>query len=1150
MSQHANFVHLHVHTQYSLLDGGCKISDLVKRASELKFPAIAITDHGNMFGAIDFYTKSLKQGIKPIIGFESYVAPGSRFEKSSYGIKETAFHIVLLAKNETGYKNLMKLSSIGYLEGFHYKPRVDKDVLHKYRHGIIALSACLKGEASYLVVHDQLDDAQRVIGEYTEIFGKDNFYLELQDHGLKEQRLVNKAFLKFEKTLGVNLVASNDVHYLHSKTAQDHEALLCIQTGTTLDDPKRMRFSTAEFYLKSEEQMKKLFGEYPHLLSNTVEIAERCNLEIDLGTVHLPHFDIPEGKTHANYLHELCVDGLKKHLDREITQEYTDRLEYELGVITKMNYTSYFLIVWDFVKFAKDNNILVGPGRGSAAGSVVAYALNITEVDPLQYTLLFERFLNPERVSLPDIDIDFCYKRRDEVIQYVAQKYGQENVAQIITFSSMAARGVIRDVGRVMGMSYIEVDKIAKLIPEELNITIERALKIEPRLKELVKVNPQIAQLIETSKALEGLNRHASVHAAGVVIGDKPLTNYVPLFKSNDVISTQYSMKDLEKIGLLKMDFLGLKTLTLINECIEIIKKIEGVEININTIPFDDEKTYELLCNGETFGVFQLESSGMRDILRKLKPRVFDDVAALLALYRPGPLGSGMVDDFIHRKNDNATIKYDHPLLEPILKETYGVILYQEQVMKIVSALAGFSLSQADLLRRAIGKKIPEVMEEQKKNFIQGCGHNNINGGIAEKIFNLIEYFAGYGFNKSHSVAYSFISYQTAYLKAHYPLEFMTALLTLEKDNTDKVVRYIDEAKRLQFSIQPPSVNESFSEFTCKKEEGTIRFGLSAIKNVGVTAIDSIISTRNRNGHFKTYYDFTENVDLRTVNRKVVESLIKAGAFDCYNKKRSQLMASVDHALEVGSSLQRDRDSGQLSFFKDFEEQHDFEQDVQTFPNIPEWPESQLLAFEKEMLGFYISAHPLAKYEELLKMYTTATSATLMRFPDQGEVGIGGIIDSLSMKTTRRGDPMCFVTMQDLAGKCEIIVFPDVFKKTISLLVADTLLYVKGKINARDDEAKIIASEIMPLGDVREKLTKVFTIDLFTAGLDQSTLTNLKEVLVRHKGNIPVYLSFREPDGKCTQLVVGEDFKVKVDDHLFAAVHDLFGENCIKVTTS
>ncbi len=1147
MSKYVDFVHLHLHTQYSLLDGACKITDLMDRAVKLGFPAIAMTDHGNMFGAIDFYSEAIKRGIKPIIGMEAYLAPVSRTQKTNQGISHAGFHLVLLAKNEAGYKNLMKLSSIGYLEGFHYKPRIDKEVLAEYSDGLVGLSACVKGEIPYYLVNNQYEKAKDVLGAYIDIFGKENFFLELQDHDLPDQKLANRELLKLHKDTGIKLVATNDVHYILRKNAEVHDALLCIQTGTTLDNPNRMRMTTPEFYLKSYDEMESLFSSYPDALKNTLLIAEMCNLEIELGRTLLPYFAVPESYSHQDYLKKLCIDGLKKRFKSGIPEEYTERLEYELGVINKMGYTDYFLIVWDFIRFAKEKGIAVGPGRGSAAGSLVAYSLGITDVDPLKFNLLFERFLNPARVSMPDIDIDFCKERRGEVIKYVAEKYGEENVSQIITFQSMKAKGVIRDVGRVMGISYTEVDKIAKLIPNELDITIEKALSKEPRLKDAMKSDPRIADLIETARELEGLNRNPGVHAAGVVISDKPISAYVPLCKSNDVISTQYSMKVLEKIGLLKMDFLGLRTLTIINEALRIINGTEGIDIDISAIPFDDPPTYELFSKGETIGVFQLESSGMRDILRKLKPQKFDDVAALLALYRPGPLGSGMVDDFIQRKNGLAEIKYDHPLLEPILKETYGIILYQEQVMKIVSSLAGFTLAQADLLRRAIGKKIPEVLAEQRKNFIEGAVKNNVKKDIAKKIFDQIEYFAGYGFNKSHSVAYSFISYQTAYLKANYPLQFMTAMLTLEKDDTDKVVKYIDEAKRLGFKILPPSVNESESEFICSKKDKSIRFGLSAIKNVGESAIDSIIATRNKIGPFKSIYHFVEHVDLRAVNRKVVESLIKSGAFDCFSINRASLMASLDHLLEIGNKLQRDKESGQLSFFDTLEEESEFGNEVRNIPIIDEWSEGSLLSYEKDVLGFYISSHPLAKWENILKEYGNVDSENLAAMHDQTPVRMGGIIDSVTFKITKRGDRMAFLSLEDMKGKIEVIVFPDTFRKTEEIIKDDELIFVSGKANTREDRPKIIAENIMPLKDVRRSYTKVITINLKSVGLTYKDMEKLKEIIENHKGNIPVYINLIDKNGKVTQLILGSDYSVRINDILFREIENVFGEDTVKV---
>lgn len=1153
--QHAPFVHLHQHSQYSLLDGACKLPDLIRRAHELKFPAIALTDHGNMFGAIEFYEEAIRQGVKPILGIEAYVAPTSRFDKAAHGIKDASFHLTILAKNEKGYRNLMKLTTIGYLEGFYYKPRMDKEVLRKHHEGLIGLSGCLKGEIPHLVRNDQVHEAMRVIHEYQEIFGKEDFYLEIYDHGIEDQRKLVATYLDLARDMKVPLVATNDVHYIHRSDYAAHDVLLCIGTGATLDEPNRMKYATDQFYLRSAEEMVALFKGIPEAVENTLAIAQKCNVELDFTKTHLPCFNPPSGKTEEECLRELCEEGLKRRMG-EIPADYRARLDYEISVIRSMNYFSYFLIVWDFIRYARERSIPVGPGRGSAAGSLVAYALEITDIDPIRQGLIFERFLNPDRISMPDIDIDFCYERRDEVIDYVKKKYGQENVAQIITFGTMMARAAVRDVGRAMGLGYQEVDRIAKLIPAELNITLDQALKSEPRLRELTETDPRVAKLIEYSKALEGLTRHASTHAAGVVISDVPLTEHTPLFKAGDQVTTQYSMSALEKIGLLKMDFLGLKTLTVIDESSKIVRKRQGIDLRIESIPFDDPATYDLLSRGEAFGVFQLESSGMRDILKKLKPRRFEDIVALLALYRPGPIGSGMVDDFIRRKHNPALIQYDHPALEPILKETNGVILYQEQVMQIANRLAGFSLAKADSLRRAIGKKIPEVMEKEKHSFVEGAKRNGIQERITEKIWNLIEYFAGYGFNKSHSAAYAFLSYQTAYLKANYPVEFMTALLTSEKDNTDKIVRHIEEAKRLGIDILPPSVNESFSEFTClapregeNPSRGAIRFGLSAVKNVGTTAIESIITARMNEGPFKTFYDFTERVDLRVCNRKVLESLIKCGAFDGCGTHRSELVALIDEALAMGSRLQRDRSVGQLFFTDDLESATGEKPGVRKIPQIPEWPENQLLAYEKELLGFYVSAHPLSKYEKILKAYATANTSSLADYQDQTEVTIGGIVQQLKEINTKKGDRMAFLTLEDLTGTCEVVVFPDLYKSAAPILQKDATLFIRGRVNLREDDPKVIGAEMIPLGDVQKQLTKVVSIDLLTTGLNLETLAKLREILEAHKGNIPLYLNFRAPSGRSVVVSPADTFRVETSDALFEKIEGLLGENSIKIKT-
>ncbi len=1147
---HASFVHLHVHTQYSLLDGACFISDLVSVARDQMMPALAITDHGNMFGAIEFYLGAISKGVKPIIGCEVYIAPGSRFEKLSRGIQEASFHFILLAKDEEGYKNLMKLVSIGYLEGFYYRPRIDKQILSQYSKGLIGLTSCLKGELANLILSGQTQMALDCADNFRAIFGNGNLYLELMDNFIPEQRKLNEELLKVSKLLSIPVVATNDVHYLSKESARAHEVLLCIQTQTTLSDPNRMKFQTDEFYFKTPEEMKRVFADIPEAISNTIQIAERCNLELDFRQVRLPHYEPPEGKTREQFLRELCQKGLETRYAGNVNEVILKRLEGELKVIENLGFTSYFLIVWDFIHYAKENNIPVGPGRGSAAGSLTSYLLDITDIDPLRYGLLFERFLNPERVSLPDIDIDFCYERRGEVINYVTQKYSKERVAQIITFGTMQARAVIRDVGRVMGLSYAEVDKIAKLVPFDPNISLATAIDNEPELKNLYKSNSQVTQLIDTSLGLEGLSRHASTHAAGVVISEEPLVNYIPLFKtSDDQITTGYPGSALEKIGLLKVDFLGLRTLTVIDETVKLLKKTQGVQIKIDQIPLDERKTFRLLTNAESLGVFQLESSGMRDLLRKLAPQRIEDIIALLALYRPGPIGSGMVDEFIKRKHGLISIKYDHKHLEPILKDTYGIVVYQEQVMRIASDLAGFSLSQADILRRAMSKKTPEIMEEQRRFFVEGCGKNNIDQRTANKIFDLMEYFSGYGFNLSHSTAYALISYRTAYLKANYPLEFMNALLTSEKDNTDKIVDYINEAMRMGINILPPDINDSFAKFT-PIGKNSIRFGLSAIKNVGTGAIESIIQARNKGGAFKSLYDFCERVDLRLVNRKVIESLIKCGAFDSFGLHRSQLMVMLEHALEVASGIQKDRLSKQLSFFDALEDVGGFKKSFQEIPNIKEWLESQMLAFEKEILGFYITGHPLARYERILKTYASCPTAELVNRRDGEEILIGGIIHKAKQTTTRnKSEKMAILKLEDLDGTVEVLVFPEAFRQTGKQIRIGRVVFIKGKLNLRDEEPKVIANDIIPIEEVAEKYTSKVEIDLFTAGLEDQRLGELKSVLLHHPGNVPVYLNLTTPNNQRFQLLVGEELYIQPNEGLIQDLEKMLGERAVHLGT-
>jgi len=1135
----SEFIHLHLHTQYSLLDGACRIPDILGLANKYNMDSLAITDHGNMFGAIEFYIAAQKAGIKPIIGCEVYIAPGSRLEKAARGIEEASYHFILLARDETGYGNLMKLVSMGYLEGFYYRPRIDKQILAQYSKGLIGTSSCLKGEIPVLIQANRFNDALKAADEFTQILGKGNFYLELQENAIPEQKTVNQGLLKIAKELSLPVVATADVHYLTKDNASAHEALLCIQTQTTLDDPNRMRFQTPEFYFKSPDEMKLLFREVPEAIINTVEIASRCNLELDFSKVHLPKYDPPEGKDKEEFLRELCIGGLKKRF-KEPTPQIEERLEHELKIITQTGFASYFLIVWDFVHYAKQNNIPTGPGRGSSAGSLVSYLLGITDIDPLRYGLLFERFLNPERLSLPDIDIDFCFERRSEVIDYVTRKYGRENVAQIITFGTMQARAVVRDVGRVMGISYADVDRLAKMIPQDPDITLKQAIESEAELKNLYKNDEQITKLVNTALVLEGLTRHASIHAAGVVIGDTALTDYTPLFKSaDDKISTGYSMQALEKIGLLKVDFLGLRTLTVIDQAIKIIEARQGEKIEIENIPLDDPKTFKLLCAAQASGVFQLESSGMRDLLKKLQPERFEDIIALLALYRPGPMGSGMLDDFIERRHGRVAIKYDHKKLEKLLSETYGIMIYQEQIMQIASELAGFSLSQADLLRRAMSKKIPEVMEQQRRNFLQGCIKNDIASGTANKIFDLIEYFSGYGFNRSHSAAYAIISYRTAYLKAHFPVEFMTALLTSERDNTDKVAEYVNEATRMGQKVLPPDINESYSDFTVE-DEHTIRYGLLAIKNIGSTAIESIVESRKQFGKFVSLDDLVQRVDLRLVNRKVLESLIKCGAMDSFRMYRAQMAVILDNLLNWGGKMQRQRQSGQMTFFDN----------VATPANngvqIKEWPQPQVLAFEKEMLGFYISGHPLARYANQLKRFSQSSTLNLSQEKDGDNINIVGLVIKIKQTVTRaKQEKMAILQLEDLEGKVEVLVFPVVFRQIYKYIQLNSVVLVRGRLNLKEDTPKIVANDLVPVDKVYSLIS---AININLSGIRENLFVSLKERLMQSKGTVPVYLHLDSPARSRVQLVVGEELFVEPTENLIQDIESLLGEDRLSLS--
>jgi DNA polymerase-3 subunit alpha len=1143
---HSEFIHLHLHTQYSLLDGACRIPEILAIAKNYKMDSLAITDHGNMFGAIEFYLEAQKAGIKPIIGCEVYIAPKSRLDKSGSGIEEAANHLILLARDESGYQNLMKLVSIGYLEGFYYRPRIDKEVLSSHAEGLIGLSACLKGEVPWLIQQKRFNDALKAADTYQNIFGKGNFYLEMQANSIPEQKVVNENLVKISKELDIPLVATNDVHYPTKDKAAAHEALLCIQTQTTLEDPRHMRFQTDEFYFRSPDEMKAAFRDYPQAIKNTLEIAQRCNLELDFKKLHLPKYDPPGEKNKEAYLLELCENGMK---EKGLTDnpEAQERLKHEFKIIKDMGFISYFLIVWDFISHAKNKGIPVGPGRGSAAGSLVSFLLGITDLNPLKYGLLFERFLNPERMSMPDIDIDFCYERRQEVIDYVTEKYGKENVAQIITFGTMQARGVIRDVGRVMAIPYADVDRIAKLIPAELDMTLKKAMESEPELNNLYKNDPEINKLINIALSLEGLNRHASVHAAGVIITDKPLQSYMPLFKTgDDQVTTGYSMGMLEKIGLLKVDFLGLKTLTVVDETLKLIKKTRGIELKADELPLDDANTYKLLASSHTVGVFQVESSGMRDLLKKLIPEHFEDLIALLALYRPGPIGSGMLDDFMKRKHGLIPIKYEHPKLEPILKETYGIMVYQEQIMQIASALAGFSLAQADILRKAMGKKIPEVMEKQRTNFVRGCLKNGVKESTATKIFDLIEYFSGYGFNKSHSTAYAIVSYNTAFLKANYPVEFMTALLTSERDNTDKIVMYVNEAQQMGLKVLPPDINESDVLFKVE-DASSIRFGLLAIKNVGRGAAESIVEAR-QNGKFKSLEDLCTRIDLRQANRKVLESLIKCGALDSLGIARARMFASLETMLERAQKLQKEKSSGQMSFFDQPATGGGFAKASVEMADCKEWPEPQMLAFEKDMLGFYVSGHPLARYAKQLNKFTSCSTANLHEHKDQDTVKIVALVAKIKQTLTRaKQEKMAILKLEDLDGAIEALVFPRAFSRVSRYLIPNTIVQARGTLNLSEDTPKLIVEDLFPFEEIYKMIT---AISINLSGIKENIFESLKTLLSGYKGNVPIYLRLDTPaPGKQAaaksrvQMVVGESLYVAPSEKLIQELDEMLGED-------
>jgi DNA polymerase-3 subunit alpha len=1112
--QHADFVHLHVHSEYSLLDGAAQLDKLVAKARELKFPAIALTDHGNLFGAIDFYLAAQKSGVKPILGCELYVAPGGRKERGSAdGGYEGANHLTVLVRNLAGYKNLIKLVSRAYLEGFYYKPRVDKELLERHADGLLVLSGCLNSEVSRSISAGDVTRARESAGWYQEVFGKDNYFMEIQAHGLEEQRTVTAETLAIARAIGAPVAGTNDSHYLEATHGRAHEALLCIQTGSMLNDPKRWRFSTEEFYVKSAEEMARVFADTPEACRNTLAVAERCNLTLEFGRFHLPRYVVPANHTLESYLEQLAREGLARRYGASPGDAIEARLAHELTIIEKMGFAGYFLVVWDFIHYARQKGIAVGPGRGSSAGSLVAYCLGITNVDPIRYGLLFERFLNPERISMPDMDIDFADDRRDEVIRYVAERYGHDVVAHIITFGTLGAKAAIRDVGRVLSMPYGDVDRIAKLVPTfPLNITLDDAYQKSPPLAEMVKSQPAVKELWDIARTLEGCTRHASVHASAVVISDEPLDEHIPLYKDpkRPELITGYAMGPIEKLGLLKMDFLGLRTLTVLANTAALIKESRGIAIDFDALPLDDPKAYTLLSEARTFGVFQLESSGMRDALRGLRPERLEDVIAMVSLYRPGPMD--LIPDFIGRKHGRAKITYEHPAMEKFTRETYGIMVYQEQIMQIASEMAGFTMGEADTLRRAMGKKDRDLMATQRAKFLTGCAERGTASAKAERVWELMEKFAGYGFNKSHAAAYALVAYQTAYFKANYPVEFMAALLTSEMGDTDKIVKYIEECRAMGLEVQPPDVNVSAVQFSVAGE--TIRFGLAAIKNVGEAAMESILRTRKADGPFQSLEDFCARVDLRLVNRRVIESLIKAGAFDSLGLTRAHLLASTDAALESGQRQQRERAEGQGSFFDLIPEAAPARKRGATAV-VPEWEADQRLAFEKDVLGFYVSGHPLARFRDAAVLKGATVSGDLASRPTGSRVWLFGHVVALKETSTKSGNRMAFVTLEDTEGTIEVTIFPEPFKAAADQLRSREPLWIRGRIDDGDKGRGVLAEEVRPLEAVLGEAggapvsagePNALRVRVVPGADPLATVAAVREICAGHRGRVPLFV--------------------------------------------
>ena len=1147
-----NFTHLHVHTEYSLLDGSNKINEYVSRVKELGMKSAAITDHGVMFGCIDFYKAAKAAGIKPILGCEVYVAPGSRFDKEKGKEEDRYYHLVLLAETQEGYQNLIKIVSYGFVDGFYYKPRVDMELLEQYHEGIIALSACLAGEVARNLARGFYEEGKEAALRYEKIFGKGNFFLELQDHGIPEQRQVNHELIRMSRETGIELVATNDVHYTYSSDAEAHDILLCVQTGKSLKDENRMRYEGGQYYVKSEEEMRRLFPYAPEAIENTGKIAERCNVEIEFGVTKLPRFDVPAGYTAWEYLNKLCFEGLdKRYTDNK--EELRNRLNYELGVIKDMGYVDYFLIVWDFIRYAREQGIMVGPGRGSAAGSLVSYTLGITKLDPIKYDLLFERFLNPERVSMPDIDVDFCFERRQEVIDYVVEKYGKDQVVQIVTFGTMAARGVIKDVGRVMDVPYVQCDTIAKMIPQELNITIDKAMKANPELKKIYETDETVRKLIDMSRRLEGLPRHTSMHAAGVVISQKPVMEYVPLSRGSDgSLVTQFTMTTLEELGLLKMDFLGLRTLTVIQNAEKLVRRDKGIELDMDKIDYEDKKVYGMLGAGKTEGVFQLESTGMKNFMKELKPGNLEDIIAGLSLYRPGPMD--FIPQYIKGKNNPDEIHYDCPELEPILKATYGCIVYQEQVMQIVRSLGGYTLGRSDLVRRAMSKKKASVMEKERQNFVYGneeegvpgCIHRGISEKTANKIYDDMIDFAKYAFNKSHAAAYAVVSYQTAFLKYYYPVEYMAALMTSVIHNPSKVAEYILSSRKMQIEILPPDINFGESEFSA--DHGAIRYGLSAIKSLGAPMIRAIVEERNENGKYQSLRDFIERMSGRELNKRAIENLIKAGALDQVAGNRRQKLMVYAEIVDAVNQEKKNAMTGQMSLFDLISDEEKEAYEIQ-MPKVEEYSKEELLSFEKEVLGVYISGHPLEEYEERWRKNITARTVDFQIDEElgtskarDGEIAvIGGIITNKTVKYTRNNKVMAFLTIEDLVGTVEVVVFPNDYEKNVQKMEEDSKVFIRGKVQGDADKAsKLICEKIYSFDDVPKELWVQFETkeDYLTAE------NEFLKLLSGSRGTDRVIIYVRTPK---SIKYLGIEKSVKINETLLGKLYEKYGMDNVKV---